>query len=240
MDAKTKHDLYDFLLTVDSFINEIPVDKQPIEFFDDKPKQKILTLDEISSNIKTCTKCKRSGTRTQSICGEGVKNPLVLVIGDAPNADEDAANRPFVGEIGQLLDKMLLSISLSRQKNCFITNCVHCYQPNIQSVPRDDFESCVCFLHNQIAVLRPKFILCFGEVAMRYFLDVQDSISTVHGQFFDYKQISFMATYHPRDLLQNDEYKRPVWEDLKRFRQKILQVVPSYIEEFEKKSFERK
>ncbi|MGL4982874.1 MAG: uracil-DNA glycosylase [Treponemataceae bacterium] len=232
MDAQTKSDLYNFFSTVDAFINETPLQQMDVLFTDDSIKPSMKTLEEVNSLITTCTECKLSCERNNPIFGEGVHNPLALVIGDAPNAEQDASSQIFVGEEGQLLDKMLASISLSSKLNCFITHGVKCTSPNNREPEADEFNACASFLHAQIRILQPKLILCVGAIALRYFFCCQKSLDEVHGQFFDCQGIPFMPTYNSRVLLTNDTYKRPAWEDLKLFRNRLLQINPSYQNEF--------
>ena len=183
------------------------------------------TTGKIAAEISVCQNCVLCETRKNTVPGEGVTNPLVLVIGEGPGADEDKQGRPFVGNAGQLLDKMLSSINLSRKTNCFIANVVKCRPPNNRDPHPDERAACAHFLRRQIAVLKPKFILLVGRVASQSVLNVKESIEKLHGKFLDYNSgdmtIPLMITYHPSALLHNEDYKRPAWEDLKIFKSRI-------------------
>jgi len=151
-----------------------------------------------------------------------------MVIGEAPGADEDAKGEPFVGKAGQLLDKMLLSIGLSRFSNCFIANTIKCRPPqNRDPLPEED-AACSHFLQAQIDLLRPAAILAVGRVAAQHLLKTTDGINRLRGQFFDYQGIPLMPTFHPSALLRDESLKRPAWEDLKKFRGRLLELNPAY------------
>jgi len=183
------------------------------------------SLEKIASEIKACKNCLLAVTRKNTVPGEGTANPLVLVIGEGPGAEEDRQGRPFVGAAGQLLDKMLGAINLSRTSNCFIANSVKCRPPDNRDPHPEEREACAHFLQRQIAVLKPKFILLVGVVAAQCLLNTKDPVGKLHGKFIDYKcgdlTIPLMVTYHPAWVLRNEENKRPVWEDLKKFKSRI-------------------
>ncbi|MDR2542943.1 MAG: uracil-DNA glycosylase [Treponema sp.] len=183
------------------------------------------SLEQIALEIKSCQNCQLGSTRKNSVPGEGVTNPLVMVIGEGPGADEDTLGRPFVGKAGQLLDKMLAAINLSRNTNCFIANIVKCRPPNNRDPYPEERAACSFFLHRQILLLNPKIILLVGNVAAQSLLKATEPVGKIRGKFFDYKienvTIPVLVTYHPSALLHNENYKRPAWEDLKLLRTKI-------------------
>ena len=186
------------------------------------------TIDSVAQKIAACARCPLSKTRKNVVPGEGVPNPFVLVVGEGPGADEDEQGRPFVGRAGQLLDKMLAAINLSRDKNCFIANIVKCRPPMYRDPEPQEASACRSFLDAQIHVLKPKMILALGRVALQNLLDTSIGINRMRGQIVDFKGIPFMATYHPSALLRDESLKRPAWEDLKAFRQKLLEICPDY------------
>ena len=186
------------------------------------------TMESIAQKIAACARCPLSKTRKNVVPGEGAANPLVLVVGEGPGADEDEQGRPFVGKAGQLLDKMLAAINLSRDKNCFIANIVKCRPPMNRDPAPEESQACRSFLDAQIHVLKPKMILALGRVALQNLLDTSIGINKMRGQFVDFKGVPFMATYHPSALLRDESLKRPAWEDLKAFKQKLLEICPDY------------
>jgi DNA polymerase len=183
------------------------------------------SIERLAAHVRACRGCVLHETRTNAVPGEGAASPLVLVIGEGPGADEDAGGRPFVGKAGQLLDKMLNSIGLSREQNCYIANVVKCRPPENRDPLPAEAEACAPFLARQIRVLKPRLILCMGKVAANRLLGFREpeAIGRLRGRFYDYPvspdlSIPLLATYHPSALLHNEELKRPAWEDLKKLR----------------------
>jgi DNA polymerase len=183
------------------------------------------SLESVAADVCGCTACKLSATRTNAVPGEGARRPLVMVIGEGPGADEDATGRPFVGKAGHLLDKMLASIGLSRESNCYIANVIKCRPPENRDPQPDETAACASFLQRQIQLLQPRFILCAGKIAAQTLLNTSNPIGKLRGKFFDFKAgdktIPFLPTYHPSALLRNEDWKRPAWEDLKLLRSKM-------------------
>lgn len=178
-------------------------------------------LDRVATEVRACAACRLAAGRTNAVPGEGVAQPLVMVIGEGPGADEDASGRPFVGKAGQLLDRMLASIGLSRETNCFIGNVVKCRPPNNRDPESDEIVACAPFLERQIQALRPRAILCVGRVATGALLQTTDGIGRLRGRFYDFNGIPLLPTYHPSALLRDENLKRPAWEDLKLLRDRI-------------------
>ncbi|MDR1399651.1 MAG: uracil-DNA glycosylase [Treponema sp.] len=176
------------------------------------------TLEAIAADIATCAACPLHATRTNAVPGEGVSAPLVLVIGEGPGENEDKSGRPFVGEAGQLLDKMLASIDLSREKNCFIANVVKCRPPHNRDPFPEEIAACAPFLTRQIALLKPRVILCAGRVATQAMVKTTNSIKNLHGHFIECAKIPLFPMYHPSALLHDSSLKRPTWDDLKTLR----------------------
>ena len=180
------------------------------------------SLELVAANVRGCTACKLSVTRTNAVPGEGAQSPLVMVIGEGPGADEDATGRPFVGRAAQLLDKMLASIGLSRESNCYIANVIKCRPPANRDPQPDETAACASFLERQIQFLQPRFILCAGRIAAQTLLNTSTPIGKLRGKFIDFqagdRTIPFLVTYHPSALLRNEDLKRPAWEDLKLLR----------------------
>jgi DNA polymerase len=189
------------------------------------------TLEEIAAEVHACRACPLGTGRTNAVPGEGVKNPLVLVIGEGPGQDEDRTGRPFVGRAGQLLDKMLAAIDLRRQENCFIANVVKCRPPGNRDPAPMEALACRPFLDRQIACLRPRMIFCVGKVAANLLLGNEEwaTIGSLRSRFFEYPAeppVPLLATYHPSALLRNEDLKRPAWEDLKLLRSRLEELVP--------------
>jgi len=183
------------------------------------------SLERIAMEIKACRACPLCEKRLNPAPGEGVLKPKVMVIGEGPGEDEDKQGRPFVGKAGQLLDKMLDSIGLSRNTNCFIANAVKCRPPGNRDPFPDETRSCAHFLDRQITLLKPDYILVLGRIAAHTLLNTSDSLGKLRGKCLELTcgnvKFPVIVTYHPAALLRTEDYKRPTWEDLKLLRSKI-------------------
>jgi len=186
------------------------------------------SLEAVAADVGACKSCGLAATRKNVVPGEGAINPLVMVIGEGPGADEDAARRPFVGRAGQLLDKMLESIALTRGKNCYIANMVKCRPPGNRNPEAAEISACYPFLERQIILLKPVIILCAGNVATQNLLKTSRGITSMRGQFVEFKigelTIPVLPTYHPSALLRDETLKRPAWEDLKLLKSRLVEM----------------
>lgn len=206
--------------------NDISEEKNHIQQnIHENEKANGLTLESLNEKMLRCTRCVLARTRNNVVPGMGVKNPLVLVIGEGPGHDEDIQGLPFVGKAGILLDKMLNAIDLDRNKNCYIANVVKCRPPENRNPSAQEMDACFSFLQMQIHILKPKMILCMGKIAIEKLMNQSISITQSHGQFFEYNNIPVMPTYHPSALLRNTDLKRPAWEDLKKFKAKLEEFI---------------
>lgn len=184
-----------------------------------------LKIEQLAGKIAQCTRCPLAKTRKNTVPGEGCTTPLVMVIGEGPGADEDATGRPFVGKAGQLLDKMLTAIDLSRGTNTYIANIVKCRPPQNRDPDPEEAQACRSFLDLQIQFLKPHLILALGRVSAQNLLNCKETIGSLRGKFFEYKGIPLLPTYHPSALLRDESLKRPAWEDLKLFRKKLNELI---------------
>ena len=168
--------------------------------------------------IAACTRCRLGETRRNTVPGIGVLDPLVMVIGEGPGADEDASGIPFVGPAGQYLDKWLDAVELSRHKNVYIANIVKCRPPNNRDPQPDESQACSPYLLEQIALIRPKTILSVGRIASQILTGRLSTIGSLRGRVYEFHGIPLIPTYHPSGVLRNPDYRRPVWEDMKLLR----------------------
>jgi len=200
----------------------------PLAYMVEEPEESEDSLEAVAADVGACTACGLAATRKHVVPGEGAINPLVMVIGEGPGADEDAAGRPFVGRAGQLLDKMLGSIGLVRGKNCYIANMVKCRPPGNRNPEAAEISACYPFLERQIILLKPVIILCAGNVATQNLLKTNRGITTMRGQFAEFKigelSIPVLPTYHPSALLRDENMKRPAWEDLKLLKSRLVEM----------------
>jgi DNA polymerase len=178
-------------------------------------------LAQLEQEVNACTRCVLSAGRHKAVFGQGVLDPLVLIVGEGPGVEEDKQGIPFVGASGHLLDKMLASIGLHRDKNCYIANIVKCRPPNNREPAPDERAACMPYLRKQIDLLKPRFILCVGRTAAQAMLGTTEGINKLRATIRDYEGIPLVPTYHPSALLRDESLKRPAWEDLKRLRDLI-------------------
>ena len=170
-----------------------------------------------------CQKCGLAETRTNVVFGEGARDAEVMFIGEGPGEQEDRTGRPFVGRAGQLLDDMLAMIDLKREK-VFIGNMVKCRPPQNRDPLNIEQEACIGYLRNQVALLKPKIIVCLGRIAAMKLIKEDFKITREHGQWIEKAGVWMMAMCHPSALLR-DHRKRPEsFEDLKSLQAKIREV----------------
>ena len=193
-------------------------EKKERSFSYESREERLLGLQRLTEQIHRCSRCGLAGGRTMAVPGMGVLDPLVLVVGEGPGAEEDKQGLPFVGAAGQFLDKWLESIGLSRKKNVYITNIVKCRPPGNRDPRPEEAESCFPYLEQQVVYIRPKAILTVGRIAAQSLLQTSKGIGTLRESLHRWKDIPLIATYHPSAVLRDPGLKRPVWEDLKRLK----------------------
>lgn len=184
-------------------------------------EQRLSRLEALSAEVRTCRRCPLSIGRHNAVPGEGVLDPLVMIVGEGPGADEDASGRPFVGIAGNYLDKWLEAIEVDRATQTFIANVVKCRPPGNRDPKPEESDACLAYLTEQIALVRPMTILTVGRISTRLLTGVTAGIGSIHGSVLSYQGIPLVPTYHPSGVLRNPNWRRPVWEDLKKLRQVI-------------------
>lgn len=170
-----------------------------------------------------CQKCGLAETRTNVVFGEGDRDAEVMFIGEGPGEQEDRTGRPFVGRAGQLLDDMLAMIDLKREK-VFIGNMVKCRPPQNRDPLNIEQEACIGYLRNQVALLKPKIIVCLGRIAAMKLIKEDFKITREHGQWTEKAGVWMMAMYHPSALLRDPRKRPESFEDLKSLQAKIREV----------------
>lgn len=171
------------------------------------------SLGEIASAVGTCTRCPLYQTAKNPVPGEGNPEADFVCVGEAPGATEDEQGRPFVGQAGQLLTKILGAIDL-RREDVFICNVLKHRPPGNRNPEPDEVAACSPYLVRQIELLRPKVILALGTFAAQTLLQTRDSIGKLRGRIHRYYGVPLIVTYHPAALLRNPSWKRPTWEDV--------------------------
>jgi uracil-DNA glycosylase family 4 len=171
-------------------------------------------LDTLRREAEVCRRCRLCETRTQVVFGEGSPRPRLMVIGEAPGADEDATGRPFVGRAGQLLTRMLAAIGLSRD-DVFIGNVLKCRPPDNRPPAPDEAAACRPFLEEQMRLLDPELLLLLGNHAARAVLATDRGITSLRGRILTTPGgRRALPTFHPAYLLRNPDAKREAWADL--------------------------
>ncbi len=173
------------------------------------------SLEQIRAELGDCRRCPLCRERTHIVFGEGDPAARLVFVGEGPGLEEDRSGRPFVGAAGELLDRMIQAMKLSRAQ-VYICNIVKCRPPGNRNPETEEIAACRPFLERQLKVLRPEVICALGKVAAHCLLDSAAPISRLRGRFHDYRGIKVMPTFHPAYLLRNPEDKRAVWEDMKK------------------------
>ncbi len=182
------------------------------------PVYQIRSLDALQEYVQSSILVPIDAERTNAVFGEGNPQADIMLIGEAPGADEDRQGRPFVGRAGQLLDKMIAAIDLSRSE-IFIANILKSRPPGNRDPNPDEIAAHLPVLYRQMSLIQPKFILCLGRIASQTLLGSRAPLGKLRGQAHAYHGSTLLASYHPAALLRNPNWKRPAWEDLKLLRQ---------------------
>jgi uracil-DNA glycosylase family 4 len=183
-------------------------------------------LAELNRSILQCRQCRLHESKTHYVPGEGSNQPDIIFVGEGPGQTEDQFGRPFIGNAGQLLDKIIQKMGY-RREDVFIGNVVKCRPPNNREPLKDEVEACLPYLRRQIELLNPKVIVCLGKVALNNLLGTSHSMGRIRGQLLNLDLIPLIPTYHPSYILHKKEKeeisqaKREVWEDM----QKVLAII---------------
>lgn len=190
-------------------------------------KNKVKNLQILRDRINDIKDCKLKENASNLVFSDGNPNSKIMIIGEGPGANEDKEGFPFVGRAGQLLDKMLLAINLSR-KNVYITNVVN-YRPPENRKPTDkEVAKYLPFLKSHIEIIKPKIILLLGSTAMNAILKNANVISKMRGKWREIEinniKIHSIVSFHPAYLLRQPDQKKFSWIDLKMIREKLKKV----------------
>lgn len=199
----------------------------PIMTTADKKKQ----LADLAQTINNCTRCPLGTTRLNAVAGEGNVDADIMFVGEGPGFDEDRQGRPFVGRAGQLLDKMIVAMGLTREQ-VFIANIAKCHpmtdplhpekHGNDRAPNAGEIACCRKYLEQQIAIICPKYVIALGGVAAKALISDANSLSALRGRFYNLKldsvslpkPVEIIATFHPAALLRNPNWKKDAWLDL--------------------------
>ncbi len=196
-------------VAAEDFFGNIEVQREDWEFSE--------SLEELNSKIKDCKKCELWKTRTNFVFGVGNPKAEVVVVGEAPGADEDIQGEPFVGRAGQLLNKILAATGFKREE-VYILNILKSRPPGNRNPLPEEVDACRPYLDKQLKLINPKLILLVGKVAAESLLKTRDPLNKLRGKTHDYKGWKVRVTFHPAALLRNPNWKRPTWEDMLQFK----------------------
>lgn len=183
-----------------------------------------MTLDELEVKCKSCTACELCQGRTNLVFGVGKKDADIMLIGEGPGENEDLQGQPFVGRSGQLLDKFLASVDLSRDKNVYIANMVKCRPPKNRDPKPEEQDMCIKWLREQFKIIKPKIVVCVGRISAQRLIDKNFKVTQQHGEFIDKNGTLFMGTYHPAAILRNPNNKELAFADWLKVRDKIQEL----------------
>jgi DNA polymerase len=180
-------------------------------------EERAAALEAIAAEARACTACLLHGSRQQAVPGVGHPAAGLVLVGEAPGAEEDRQGLPFVGRSGQLLTDILKAIGFARD-DVFICNILKCRPPGNRDPERDEVAACEPYLRRQLAVIRPRLICCLGRVAAQTLLGTTAPLGSLRRSVHFYAGVPVMATYHPAALLRNPANKRHTWDDVRKLR----------------------
>lgn len=189
----------------------------------DEPFQKSESIVELESLIHNCQNCSLGATRNKFVFGDGNPNADIMIIGEAPGAEEDKQGVPFVGRAGKLLTDILHAIQISREE-IYIANILKCRPPANRNPSPSEMEACMPYLEKQIELIKPKMILLLGLVAANGLLKLKTSLTKMRGNIYELHGVKTMVTYHPAALLRNPNWKRGTWEDVQQFKKLYISL----------------
>jgi uracil-DNA glycosylase len=177
-------------------------------------RRRDLTL--LAERVASCTRCSElARTRTQTVFGVGSIDPPICFVGEAPGEHEDLRGEPFVGNAGQLLNRIIIACGFARS-DVYICNIIRCRPPGNRPPLADEADNCREYLERQLELVHPKFLCALGACAAQNLLNTKRSIGQLRGKFHDYRGIPVLCTFHPSYLLRTPERKKDVWEDMKK------------------------
>ena len=183
----------------------------------------ISTLAELKEEMLSFKGCGLKTTATNTVFADGVPTAPVMIIGEAPGADEDRIGLPFVGKSGMLLDKMLESIGLSRARNVYISNILPWRPPGNRAPTPAEVVACLPFIKRHIELVAPKILVFLGASAASALLGVTESVSRIRGKWFKYEGTPALVTFHPAYLLRTPLQKKSGWQDMLALEEKLAE-----------------
>lgn len=174
----------------------------------------------LKQSCEDCTACPLHATRTNCVFGVGNPNAKLMFVGEAPGEQEDLTGTPFVGKAGQLLDKFLFAVDLSRE-DVYIANILKCRPPNNRDPLPAEEDACIGYLRDQVRLISPRIIVCLGRISASRLIKPDFRITRDHGVWFEKGPFSMTAVYHPAALLRNPSQKDAMLTDMKAIRARL-------------------
>ena len=184
--------------------------------------------DELENACCQCHSCDLCQNRKNVVFGVGCKTADVMFIGEGPGEQEDIIGEPFVGPAGRLLDDMMSIIDLDRT-NSYIANIVKCRPPGNRDPQDHEQDACIGYLRNQVALVKPKIIVCLGRIAAKRIIEPEFRITRQHGVWVKRGDVWMTAIYHPSALLRDPSKRPETFEDLLSIRDKVRQIGTSVV-----------
>ncbi len=188
------------------------------------------SLEELKSALDNFDGISLKRTASQMIFAEGVETSKIMLIGDTPSANEDRAGRPFVGESGELLDKMLRAINLSREENIYLTYLINWYPPGNRLPTEAEISLCMPFIQRHIELAKPEIIICLGDIATKALMETKQSVARLHGEWFEYKTENMdkptmaIPLFRPEYLINTPIQKAKAWNCLLKIKSKMAEL----------------
>lgn len=177
-----------------------------------------LDYDALRAAAMDCTRCSLAEGRSSVVFSDGNPSARLMVVGEAPGANEDRTGVPFVGQAGKHLDLILASVDLSRRESVYICNVLKCRPPANRNPMPEEIEACSGFLSQQIKLVAPEVILATGTFAAQWLTGKEIPLGKLRGQIYSYEGVPLVVTYHPAALLRNSGWSRSVWDDMQLLR----------------------
>ena len=203
-----------------------PYDRIEALIPDNHPAKHAQTLEELEQIVAETVLVPIDEERQNSVFGTGSTQADLMIIGEAPGAEEDKTGVPFVGRAGQLLDKILSAVNFERDE-VYIANILKSRPPNNRDPLPAETEAHFPFLLKQMVLIQPKMLLCVGRTSGNALLGRKSTLAALRDTFHDYHGLPLVVTYHPAALLRNEQWKRPTWEDVKMLRTRYDKLVGS-------------
>ena len=187
------------------------------------------TLEELAAALAAFDGCGLKATATQMVFADGNPDADIMIVGEAPGAEEDRLGKPFVGQSGKLLDRMLAAIGLDRT-TVYISNIVNWRPPGNRQPNAAEIAISLPFIERHIALMQPKILLCAGGTSAAALLATREGITRIHGRWFDRSfpdlpaPVPTMPIYHPAFILRQPGMKRDVWRDLLVLKHRMVEL----------------